>query len=47
MAQNEQARTGVWLPVEFEADEEPDTETYPLTTSDASSDNTRNTLFII
>ena len=27
MAENEQARTRVWLPVEFEADEEPDTET--------------------
>ena len=27
MAENEQARTRVWLPVECEADVEPDTET--------------------
>ena len=27
IAQNEQAKTRVWLPVEFEADKEPDTET--------------------
>ena len=27
MAKNEQARTWVWLPVECEADVEPDTET--------------------
>ena len=27
MAENEQAKTWVWLPVEYEAEEEPDTET--------------------